>query len=33
MYPPIEYTLKFVPVLLSRATPTGDSNIVVASGF
>jgi hypothetical protein len=33
MYPPILYTLKFVPVLLSRATPTGPPIIVLASGF
>jgi hypothetical protein len=33
MYPPMEYTLKFVPLLLSSATPTGPSKIVPAIGF
>jgi hypothetical protein len=33
MYPPIENTLKLVPELLSRATPTGPAKIVPAIGF
>ena len=33
MYPPIENTLKFVPVLLSKATPKGPSIILSEIGF